>query len=192
MTANLSKIIISPDAPCIISLMRLIETQSKTTLGDWALTYAEKNVLPIYEKSFADDRPRTALLAARDWFAGRIKLPECKLRNLAGVAAKEATNNPAAQAAASSCANAALIPHTPRHTIGFALYCITAIVYDSIGTVETAEIYEQLTQVESAKMSDSLRAIAIQDEPNPVEINWDTFVGEGTLFWRQSRKIDLI
>jgi hypothetical protein len=28
------KILISPDTPCIISIMRLIETQSKTTLGD--------------------------------------------------------------------------------------------------------------------------------------------------------------
>jgi hypothetical protein len=135
------------------------------------LTYAEKNVLPIYEKSFADDRARTTLLAARDWFAGRIKLPECKLRNLTGDAAKEAMNNPAAQAAASSCANAALIPHTPRHTIGFALYGITALVYDAVGTAETSEVYALLAEKECEKLTIALEAIAVKNEPNPVKIN---------------------
>jgi hypothetical protein len=181
------KILISPDAPCVIALMRLIETQSKTTLGNWALTYSEDKILPIYERAYNDERPRAALLVAREWFAGHIKLPECKRRNLAGDAAKEATSNPAAQAAASACANAALIPHTPRHTIGFALYGITAIVYDSAGMSESSDVYERLAQTECAKMTDTLKAIVVQNEPNPVKINWVTFVGEGTLFWKQSR-----
>jgi hypothetical protein len=50
---------------------------------------------------------------------------------------------------------------------------------------ESAGVYEQLAQTECTKIADTLKAIAVQDEPNPVKINWDTFVGEGTLFWKQ-------
>ncbi|MDR3209454.1 MAG: hypothetical protein LBT36_02360 [Oscillospiraceae bacterium] len=46
----------SPDAPYIARYLRLIETQSKATLGNWGLTCAETRFLPILEKSFADTR----------------------------------------------------------------------------------------------------------------------------------------
>lgn len=42
-------------APYIPSLMRLIETQSKTTLIGWAVGYAEENLLPVWFRSYPDD-----------------------------------------------------------------------------------------------------------------------------------------
>ena len=59
----------------IVSLMRLIETQSKVTIANWCVSYADAHLLPVWEKTFPDDdRPRAALQAARDWLEGRIKL----------------------------------------------------------------------------------------------------------------------
>ena len=67
------------EAPYIQSLMRLIETQSKATLANWSLCYAEQEILPIYEKTFPNDgRPKAALMAARDWLDGKMKLPAAK------------------------------------------------------------------------------------------------------------------
>ncbi|MDR3001832.1 MAG: hypothetical protein LBU89_11280, partial [Fibromonadaceae bacterium] len=50
------------NAPYLQSLMRLIETQSKTTLANWSIDYARKNILPIYEKACPnDERPKNTL-----------------------------------------------------------------------------------------------------------------------------------
>ncbi len=52
--AKLRKMLGSPDSPYIISLMRLIETQSKHTISCWAVSYAQQVMLPIYEKIGAE------------------------------------------------------------------------------------------------------------------------------------------
>ena len=98
------KMLCDLEAPYTQSLMRLIETQSKATLANWALDYAERHYLPIYAAHFPQDsRPREALAAARDWLAGRVKLPALKLLILAAhAAAREAEAVPPAQAAARS------------------------------------------------------------------------------------------
>lgn len=54
--AKLRKMLGSPDSPYIISLMRLIETQSKHTISCWAVSYAQQVMLPIYEKIGAEIR----------------------------------------------------------------------------------------------------------------------------------------
>lgn len=99
--ANYRKML-SVNAPYLQSLMQLIETQSKETLFHWCIAYAEEQILPIYEKQYPrDKRPRDALTAAQHWLDGKIKLPEAKKHILAcHLAAREAENNPAAQAAA--------------------------------------------------------------------------------------------
>jgi hypothetical protein len=78
--AKVRKMLCSLDTPYITNIMRLMETQSKVTLGKWGLSYTEQNILPVYEECFGGERPRAALVAARDWFAGNVKLPEVKDR----------------------------------------------------------------------------------------------------------------
>ncbi|NCC77793.1 MAG: hypothetical protein EOM08_15345, partial [Clostridia bacterium] len=52
-------------APYIQSLMKLIETQSKATLGNWAVDYSEQVILPLWNKYCQDDRrPQRALTDA--------------------------------------------------------------------------------------------------------------------------------
>ncbi len=172
---KLRKMLGSADAPYIVSLMRLIETQSKETIAAWCLDYTEVHILPIFERRCpGDGRPRMALDASRAWFEGRKKLPEVKsiILNECHAAARALEDDPAAQAAARTCGQAAACFHTPTHSLGLALYGAAAIAYDRVGTAQSAQTYDRIAAEECAKMEDALRAIAVQNEENPARINW--------------------
>ncbi|MEL7608937.1 MAG: putative immunity protein [Bacillota bacterium] len=160
--------------PYLQSLMRLIETQSKATIVSWCLACAEARFLPIYQKSFPDDaRPMAALNAAREWMDGKIKLPEARKRILdAHAAAREAEDIPAAQAAARAIGQAASTIHAPAHSLGIAFYGAAAAAYDRVGINEKPEVYERIAAGECAKLEEALRAVAVENEPNPAKIGW--------------------
>jgi len=172
---KLRKMLGKADSPYIVSLMRLIETQSKLTIATWCMDYTEKYILPIFEKYCPNDnRPKSALVAARDWFEGRKKLPEVKniiLKECHG-AARDLEDNPAAQAAR-ACGQAAACFHTPTHSLGLAFYGAAAIAYDRVGINEKSEIYDLIAAEECAKMEEALRVVMVKNEPNPVKINWN-------------------
>jgi len=172
---KLRKMLGKADSPYIISLMKLIETQSKETIAKWCLDYAENRILPIFERECpGDPRPRMALDSARQWFEGKVKLPEVKniILNECHAAARELDDNPAAQAAARACGQAAACFHTPTHSLGLAFYGSAAIAYDRVGLTEKPEVYDQIAAEECAKMEAALRAVAVENEPRPAKINW--------------------
>ena len=160
--------------PHIQQMMRIIETQSKQTLVNWCCDYAEKQILPIYQEHFPDDkRPQVAVSAARDCLAGKIRLPEAKKLILAcHEAAREAENNSAAQAAARAAGQAASSIHTATHALGIAFYGAMAVAYNKVAN-ETQEVYHRLAEEELAGIEDSLRAVCVENEPNPVKVNWN-------------------
>lgn len=173
--AKLRKMLGKADSPYIVSLMRLIETQSKKTIAGWCMDYAEQHILPIFEKQCPGDlRPRSALAAARRWFEGAAKLPEVKdiILNECHAAARELNDNPAAQAAARCCGQAAACFHTPTHSLGLAFYGTAAIAYDRVGLTEKPAVYDRIAAAECAKMEAALHAVAVANEPNPAKINW--------------------
>lgn len=173
--AAIRKMLGKADSPYIVSLMRKIETQSKATIATWCLDYAEDFILPVFEKRCpGDGRPRKALEASRDWFEGRKKLPEVKsiILNECHAAARELAHDPAAQAAARACGQAAACFHTPTHSLGLAFYGAAAIAYDRVGTGESAEVYDRIAAEECAKMEQALDDISVDGEPNPAKINW--------------------
>jgi len=163
------------NSPYILSLMRLIETQSKETIAAWCMDYAQAHILPIFEKLCpGDGRPRHAISAARDWFEGKKKLPEVRqiILHECHAAARELDGNPAAQAAARACGQASACFHTPTHSLGLAFYGAAAIAYDRVGPDESPEAYDIIAAEECAKMEAALRAVAVDNEPNPAKINW--------------------
>lgn len=172
--AKLRKMLGSADSPYIISLMGLIETQSKVTIASWCIDYAKEFVLPIYEKVYlGDNRLQAALSGAVDYLDGKITLAMAKkLISEGQVAAREAEKNPAAQAAARAVSQAAATIHTSTHSLALAFYGSAAIAYDRVGTEESSEVYDQIASKECAKMEAALRTIAVSNEPNPAKINW--------------------
>ncbi len=173
---KIRKMLGSADAPYIVSLMRLIETQSKATIAKWCMDYCEAHILPVFEKHCpGDKRPRMAIGAARDWFCGKKKLPEVKniILNECHAAARELDNDPAAQAAARACGQASACFHTPTHSLGLAFYGAAAIAYDRVGIGEKPEVYDKIAAEECAKMENALRKAAAKNEPEPAKINWN-------------------
>jgi len=163
------------NAPYMQSLMRLIETQSKTTLDNWCIEYARMHILPIYQKAYPDDaRCKNALDAANEWLAGNVKLPYVKniILNECHAAARESDANPAAQAAARACGQAAATIHTPTHALGLACYGALAVAYDALGIDADWNALLCAAAGECARMEAALRATAVENEPNPAKINW--------------------
>ena len=162
------------NAPYIQSLMKLIETQSKATLANWAVDYSERVMLPLWSKYYPDDlRPQNALHAAREWLSGTIKLPQAKSAILeCHAAAREADENPAAQSAARTIGQCASTIHSARHCIGLAFYGAIAVAYDRLGTDAPWRQIEQRAAEECGYMEAALRAAAVENEPNPTKIDW--------------------
>ena len=158
--------------PYIQSLIKLVSTQSKNTIANWCISYAEEHILGIFEETFPDDdRPGKALAAAREWLDGKIKLPAVKKLILeAHASAREAEAHPAAQAAARACGQAASVVHAPAHSLGLVFYGTAAVAYYRIGVGQKPKLYEEIAAGECAKMEAALRAIAVDDEPNPAKI----------------------
>ena len=173
---KLRKMLGSAESPYIVALMRELETQSKATIASWCLDYCEIHILPVFERHCPDDdRPRSALIASREWFAGKKKLPEVKdiILNQCHAAAREPNHNPAAQAAARACGQAAACFHTPTHSLGLAFYGAAAIAYDRVGLNEKPEIYDLLAAEICTDMLKALQAIAVDNEPNPAKLKWN-------------------
>ena len=162
------------DAPYIQPLVKLIETQSKATLAIWAVDYSERVILLLWSKYYPDDlRPENALNAAREWLSGATKLPQAKTAILeCHAAARETEANPVAQAAARAVGQSASTIHSARHCIGLALYGAIAVAYDTLGTKAPWEQLDQCAADECGRMLDALRAIAVENEPNPAKIGW--------------------
>jgi hypothetical protein len=172
---KLRKMLGTADSPYILSLMRLIDTQSKTTVAKWCLDYCEIHILPIFERRCPDDdRPHTAIAAARDWMDSKVKLSEIMglILNECHAAARGLDHDPAAQAAARACGQASACFHTPSHSLGLAFYGSAAITYDRLGINEEPEVYDSAAAEECAKMEAALSAVALKDEQNPVKIKW--------------------
>lgn len=173
--AKLRKMLGKADSPYIISLMRLIETQSKYTIIKWCNEYAEKHILYIYEKDYPEDnRLKNALNAVNEWLEGKMKLAEAKkIIKEVQVAAREAEGNPAAQAAARAIGSTTATINTITSSLGLAFYGSAAIAYSSAGVNENDEIYDEIAAKECKKMEEALLKVYIIDEPNPAKINWN-------------------
>ena len=172
--AKVRKMIGKADSPYILSLMRLIETQSKNTIVKWCNEYARENILPIYEKDYPkDSRLKNALDAINEYLEGNIKLTEAKkIIKEAQIAAREAEGNPAAQAAARAIGATTATINTVTSSLGLAFYGSASIAYSTVGVNETLDVYDEIAARKCKNMEDALRKVAITDEPNPAKIKW--------------------
>lgn len=165
----------SADSPYIVSLMRLIETQSKATLCKWCVDYAEEFYLPIYLKSYPNDTQlQGAINAARARMRDEVTIKQANEIIFACCkAALEIDENPAARAAARAVGQSASSSHSATHSLSVIFYGAAAVAYDRVGLAETAEVYDKIAAEECAKYEAALRKIAVENEPNRANINWN-------------------
>ena len=162
------------DEPYMQTLVKLIETQSKETLINWAIDYSRQYILPLWLKHFSkDDRPERALDAAATWLSGKINLTQAKPVILeCHAAARESDANPVAQAAARAIGQSTSTIHAATHCVGLVMYGALAIAYDALSIDAPWAQLELYAAEECGKMTAALRAIATENEPSPAKLNW--------------------
>ncbi|MDR1531882.1 MAG: hypothetical protein LBS62_06815 [Clostridiales bacterium] len=163
------------DAPETLALMRLIETQSKATIGKWSVGFSESRVLPIWEKRRpGDPRARTALNLCRGFLEGEVKLAEVKrYKRECGSVVHEFDSDPVTLAAARVIFEAAIQSvYSPTGSLGLLWYASAAIAYDRLGVNESEEAYDVVSAEVCEDYTAALRAIAVENEPNPAKCKW--------------------
>lgn len=107
----------------------LVGKTDHKTLAIWACDCAER-VLPYFERSYpADDRPRRAIEAGRAWArTGVFRMVDIRKASLgAHAAARAVEGDNAARSAARAAGQAAATAHVPTHSVGAAIYAVTAV-----------------------------------------------------------------
>jgi hypothetical protein len=176
MPKKLRKMLGDVNAPSAVALRNLIDTQSKETIRNWCLDYAERNILPLFEKHCpGDDRPRNAVNAARDYIDGKVKFPVVKnvILNDCHAAARELDANPAAQAAARAVGQGSAVVHTLTHSLGLYFYAAAAVAYDRAGLDASEKAYAEIAEEVCIDYTNALRAIAVENEKNPAKLKWN-------------------
>ncbi len=176
MPKKLRKSLGDVNAPCVVMLRDLIDTQSKDTIREWCLGYAEAKMLPLFDKHCPGDvRPRNAVDAAREYLAGKVKFPVVKhvILNECHAAARELDANPVAQAAARAVGQGTSVVHALTHSLGLYFYAAAAVAYDRVGPDAPAEVYNSIAEEVCLDYTAALRAIAVENEPNPAILKWN-------------------
>lgn len=158
-----------------VALMHLIETQSKSTLSKWAIEYARRNYLTVYQRHCADDHTMAGLLAAcRAYAMGEGELKQAKNAiKMMRQRARELGEQPVAQAAARALSTGCAAIQTPSNAFGFLLYGAAAVSYDELGLACERETYDAAAARELRRALASLQSAAIAGEANPAKISWN-------------------
>jgi hypothetical protein len=94
-------------------------------LAAWAADCAER-VLPVFEESSPDPRPRSALDVARAWARGEVPVGQAQKAAVAAhAAAREATGK--SVAAARAAGHAVATAHMAEHSLGAVIYGLQAL-----------------------------------------------------------------
>ena len=176
MPKKLRKTLGDVNAPSVVALRNLIDTQSKDTIRRWCLDFAENKILPIFERHYPDDtRPRNAVNAARDYLNGKVKFPVVKsvILSECHTAARELDANPIAQAAARAVGQGSAVIHTLTHSLGLYFYAAAAVAYDRVGIDATDEAYAGIAEEVCLDYTNALMTVAVENEANPVKLKWN-------------------
>ena len=176
MPKKLRKLLGDVNATSTVALREMIDTQSKDTIRKWCLDYAAEKILPIFEKHCpGDPRPRNAVNAAYDYLDGKVKFPVVKnlILNECHAAARVLDDNPVAQAAARAVGQGSAVVHTLTHSLGLFFYAVAAVAYDRVGIEAPEEVYAQIAEEVCLDYTAALRAMAVEDEPNPAKLKWN-------------------
>jgi hypothetical protein len=101
----------------------LLDPKSHSALALWAANCA-KGVLPLFEKTIKDSRPRNAIIIGKAWAAGNVKTGGAMKASLAAHAAARNAKDPITKAAARAAGQAVATAHCADHSMGALLYVL--------------------------------------------------------------------
>lgn len=169
--AALRKMLGSATHPTVIRLMRLMETQSHRTLIRFAAGEAAR-YLPLTGPCGACTAAVAAVAAVECYLAGTEAVKGVKAAVADARKAAQAEKDPVRQAAMRAVSTACAAVHTPTCALGFVFYGAAAHAYHTAGVAAAREEHDVLADAELARLYDRLTGMAVQNEPDPVRIDW--------------------
>ena len=171
--AALRKMLGDVNSKTCLDIMALISAQSQKTVEKWAVEYAAENVLPLYNARCPEETvPARLIEACREYMNGVIKLSEIKPVLSEGRKYSAGVKGDVEQAAARAVATACASITTPTNAFGFLMYAAAAAAYSELGLKACREEYDEFAAREMEKALDSLKKVAVENEPNPVKADW--------------------
>ena len=154
-------------------LMDQISSQNRDTLILWAKEYAEENYLPVYEKYGKENLGEGLLISLKACMIELISVKAYKtiLRDTRKAIQRE--KNPVALIALHSITTACAVINLPSNALGFLFYGCACKAYDELGTKAAEEDYQAYAQKEFAHAYASLLEHSVEDEKDPVNIQWN-------------------
>jgi len=161
--------------PRFITIRRggTLEDAHHRLLAEWAADCAE-HVLPLFEAVRpGDPRPREAVLEARAWMRGEIRMTEARTAAFAAnAAAREVTG--AARDAAHAAGQAAAVPHVAAHELGAAAYAIKA-ARAAAPRGEGERAGRQECRWQRQRLPEAIRDLVLDDQRLRNELCWSVF-----------------
>ena len=124
-----NQVLFAKDSEFLQDLSLLFRDQSHKTMVLWALDLAAESVARLAEKYPDEPRPMEALEAARDWAAGRIKMPLAQRKILDCHALAKELDSKEDIALCHAVGQACAVVHTVGHAMGYPMYELSAIIY---------------------------------------------------------------
>ena len=154
--------------PRFITLPRggSLDRKSHETLALWAANCAER-VLPLYERTTKDLRPRNTILTGKAWVAGSVQTKIAMKASLAAHAAARGAKEPIATAAARAAGQAVATAHCADHSMGALLYVLK--IHRLRGTSFDRELKVQIAKL-PAKLRPMVKKGVLSRLPNKARL----------------------
>lgn len=104
----------------------LLRRDKHRLLAAWAADCAER-VLPLFERTSSDERPRCAVAIARAWAKGEVSVGQAQKAAVGAHAAARGTADREARAAARAAGHAVATAHMADHCLGAVFYALKAL-----------------------------------------------------------------
>ncbi len=137
-----NQVLFAKDSAYLQDLRTLFCGQDHKVMVLWALDLAAGSIAQL-EKAYPEERrPREALMAARDWAAGKVKMRSAQRKILDCHAFAKEIGRKEDIAVCHAVGQACAVVHTAGHAIGYPIYDLTAIIY-RLGLDNCAEAVEK-------------------------------------------------
>ena len=123
-----NQLLFSRDALLLQALDGQLRQADHRAVTLWALDLAGEAVARLAQAYPHEPRPAASLQAARDWAAGRIRMPQAWQAILACHAAARDMPCPEDAALCHAVGQACAVVHTAGHALGYPIYELTAMV----------------------------------------------------------------
>lgn len=124
-----NQILFAKDGAFLQDLSTLCKGVNHRVLSLWALELAGESADMLKLKYPAETRPAEAVLAAKDWAAGRMKMRAAQRKILDCHAFAKEIDSKEDIATCHAIGQACAVVHTAGHAMGYPLYDLTAIVH---------------------------------------------------------------